>query len=175
MVISMIFDLATFTIAVMAFTSTAIAQIEEPEVQLNVYLNSTNCSLDSYSFSMYTNNSLPIFAKSENDNCSTSACATTDPKNQPLIADGDTTMAIWIFNTTNANPDQSTVTRCWIYSLPPGSIDDCDSNMARPLGDFYTYVRPEPGCQVIPHDTNPEFKGEILILCSRDTSTSKCY
>jgi hypothetical protein len=174
MVISMIIDLATLTIAfiMMAFTSTtAIAQIAEGQVNL---FKSSNCTPDSYFGTMYTNGSLPvalpiahrdIFAASPESTCNSAACLSSGPQSQPLQPNGN--MSIMIFN-ENVTIE---VTTC--YFCDTGS--KCDQkDPPLDLSVCYAALRPDinPGCQVVPSKiVSGILQPAILIFCS----TGECY
>ena len=133
MVNSMIFDLATLTITVMAFTSSATAQIQSGQV--NVY-KSSDCNPETFYFTI--NGSL---AGSAENNCNAS-CA-----GQERIRPGLQTLSMKIFN-TNEDP-LINQTNCYFYSNTCGSPDS-----------YFNYQRSDQGCQVIPR--NPLAGSTIL-------------
>ena len=126
MVISMIFDLATLTITVMAFTCSATAQIQNGQV--NVY-NLPDCSPESFVFKI--NGSLAGSAENKCD-----AFCSGLKQNELLTPDGNLSMII--FNTIK---DQSiNQTTCYFFS----------ENTCDPPAIYYNYQRSDQGCQVIP-------------------------
>jgi hypothetical protein len=162
MVISMIFDLATLTIAVMAFTSTAIAQIEA--YQFNVYFDSTDCNSSSYSYSMYTNNSVPaIFEGMDPENkCHTAACSSSDPQNQPLRANRNT--SVYFFNnatgqSTSQDAGDPTLISVGVYATTIECDSDQPFNYSQNLLGFVSNV--EAGCKLLPQLKSG---GNMLIL-----------
>ena len=134
MVISMIFDLATLTVTVIAFTSGATAQIQNGQV--HVY-NLPDCSPESFAFTI--NGSL---AGSAENNCNAFCSGLT--QNDLLSPNGNLSMVI--FN-TNEDPSINQTT-CYFFD----TVSHPDFTCGPPLS-YYNYQRSDQGCQVIPRNS----------------------
>ena len=146
MVNSMIFDLATLTITVMAFTSRATAQIQNGQV--NVY-KSSDCN--SESFYITINGSL---AGSTENNCNASCAG--QAQNELIIPGlNNQEFSMMIFN-TNEDPSINQTT-CYLFPNTCGSP-----------GSYFNYQRSDQGCQVIPRNASgglPHISNPIVMLC----------
>ena len=146
MVNSMIFDLATLTITVMAFTSSATAHIQNGQV--NVY-KSSDCNPETFYFTI--NSSL---AGSAENNCNASCAG--QKQNEQIIPGLHGALSMLIFN-TNEDPliNQNI---CYFYSNTCGSS-----------GNYFNSQRSDQGCQVIPRNASAGGLGEIsdpvVMLC----------
>ena len=152
MVNSMIFDLATLTITVMAFTRSATAQIQNGQV--HVY-NLPDCSPESFAFTI--NGSL---AGSAENNCNAFCSGLT--QNDLLSPNGNLSMVI--FN-TNEDPSINQTT-CYFFD----TVSHPDFTCGPPLS-YYNYQRSDQGCQVIP----PNFSKGVKLHQLSIPIVMSCY
>ena len=139
MVNSMIFDLATLTITVMAFTSSPSATVQIQNGQVNVY-ESSDCNPETFYFTINGSS-----AGSVENNCN-AFCGGQIQHKEIIPNWNGLQYSMKIFN-TNEDPSINQTT-CYFFPYTCGS-PGTSSN--------FNYQRSDQGCQVIPandSDTN---------------------